>query len=207
MVPLQRKSNLRFATWRNILRQMATARARQSAERDFSLVFLAADTPEPEVRSAFRKKRDWVVTVHPSPVPRYKAVIFNLQGSYVASDKTTIDYIRNVISHGFPRDAFDRLKDVIAISGDTLSQVVRIPTRTIARRELFKPEESERIFRVASAFQRAIEVLGSLDKARKWFSSPKRALGNKRPIEFCDTEPGADEVIHLLGRIEHGVFT
>ena len=56
-------------------------------------------------------------------------------------------------------------------------------------------------------FSRAIEVLGSLEQARRWFSNPKRALGNKTPMEFCDTELGAEEVTNLLGRIEHGVFS
>ncbi|MBW1797126.1 MAG: DUF2384 domain-containing protein, partial [Deltaproteobacteria bacterium] len=36
---------------------------------------------------------------------------------------------------------------------------------------------------------------------------PARALGGKTPLEYADTEPGAQEVDELLGRIEHGVFS
>lgn len=174
---------------------------------DVSLVYWTPGTPEEELRAAFRRKRRWVVPSGAGPVTAYATVLSNLQGSFVMPEGATMESIRNAIEHGLRRDAFTRLKGVIDVSGEKLSQVVRIPPRTVARRERFKPDESERILRVAAVFQRAIEVLGSLDHARRWFSGPKRALGGKTPIEFCDTQPGAEEVANLLGRIDHGVFT
>lgn len=187
---------------------MAVTKDRQRVPtRDFLLVYHTAETPGATIRSAFRSKWDWVISCHHSTPARYATVVSNLQRSYVEPEKATIDLIRNLIAHGLDREAFNRLKTILAIPGTALSQVVRIPARTLARRDVFKPDESERILRVASAFQKALEVLGSLDKARRWFANPKRALGEKTPLEFCDTDPGTEEVIHLLGRIEHGVFT
>lgn len=61
--------------------------------------------------------------------------------------------------------------------------------------------------RITPAFEKSIEVLGSVDKARCWFTSPQKALGDKTPLEFCDTDTGTQEVCNLLGRLEHGVFT
>jgi putative toxin-antitoxin system antitoxin component (TIGR02293 family) len=181
--------------------------AQRASDRDISLVFWEEDTPEEELRSAFRSKWDWVVSSHTSTAAWYTTILSNLLRTYTSPETVTLDHVRNSLAHGLHKDAFSRLKLVLDTTGDDLCQVVRIPARTVARRELFKPDESERILRVASAFQRAIEVLGSLDKARRWFSRPKRALGEKTPMEFCDTEPGAEEVCNLLGRIEHGVFT
>ena len=175
--------------------------------RDYSILIWTDKTPEAEVRLAFKSKWDWVVAPHMSSTARYSTVLANLLRTYTRPQKATVDVVRNVLVHGLHKEAFTRLKGVIDASGDELAQAVRIPVRTIARREVFKPDESERIFRVASAFQMAIEVLGSLEQARRWFSSPKRALGNKTPMEFCDTELGAEEVTNLLGRIEHGVFS
>ena len=188
------KNHLPPAIWPITVSHMAETH--KPSERDYS-----------EVKSAFRSKWEWVVSSQASPSAWYATVISNLLRSYSTPEKATVDFVRSTIEHGLHRDAFTRLKTVIDISGDELSQVVRIPPRTVARREVFKPDESERILRVASVFQRAIEVLGALDKARRWFSNPKRALGGKTPMEFCDTEPGANEVVNLLGRIEHGVFT
>lgn len=188
---------------------MATKESKQrhQSDRDFTLVYWTGATSAKEIREAFRRKRDWVVASNTSPAAYYATVYSNLQGTFAAPEGVTMEFIRNAVVNGLRREAFNRLKCVIDVSGEELSQVVRIPSRTIARRERFKPDESERILRVASVFQRVIEVLGSLDKARRWFTGPKRALGGKTPIEFCDTEFGAEEVTNLLGRIEHGVFT
>lgn len=190
-----------------ICHMAATKLAKRSSDRDFSLVFPTPDTSEAELRSAFRSKWEWVVSSPTSTAAWYTTILSNLLRTYTTPETATLDYVRNSLAHGFHKDAFTRLKSILDTTGDDLCQVVRIPARTLARRELFKPDESERILRVASAFQRAMEVLGSLDKARRWFSTPKRALGGKTPLEFCDTEPGAEEVCNLLGRIEHGVFT
>ncbi len=87
------------------------------------------------------------------------------------------------------------------------AKVIRIPSRTIARRKVFKADESERILRVARVFHRTLEVMEDLERARNWFKNPKRALGEKTPFEYCDTDLGVNEVLNLLGRIEHGVFS
>ncbi|MFD0892080.1 DUF2384 domain-containing protein [Luteolibacter ambystomatis] len=175
--------------------------------KDFSLYFWTPGAPEAEMRAALRKKWDWVVPTHATSTGRYAILLSNLLRVYQEPEKATVDDIRGAIEKGLNKEAFNRLKIALDAPSGELSKVVRIPERTIARREIFKPDESERILRVASAFQRAIEVLGSLDTARRWFSSAKRALGGKTPMEFCDTEPGAEEVANLLGRIEHGVFS
>lgn len=60
---------------------------------------------------------------------------------------------------------------------------------------------------VDAVLARAQEVLGTLDQAKAWLSSPNRALGGRRPDELLDTDIGAEEVKNLLGRIEHGVFS
>lgn len=187
---------------------MATTKTtRRTVDRDFSLVFRTDETPEEEIRKAFRNKWDWVVSSQTSTAAWYTTILSNLLRTYAAPEAATLDYVRNSLARGLNKDAFSRLKSVLDTTGDDLCEVIRVPPRTVARRVLFKPDESERILRVASAFQRAMEVLGELDKARRWFSSPKRALGGRTPMEFCDTEPGAEEVSNLLGRIEHGVFT
>jgi len=56
-------------------------------------------------------------------------------------------------------------------------------------------------------FDKAIEVLASMEAAREWMKTPKKPLADKTPLEYCDTEPGAREVEDLLGRTEHGVFS
>lgn len=115
-----------------------------------------------------------------------------------------------MLKKGLPLSAFQKLHKAIGISSIELARVARISLRTLHRRRqsgrLF-PEESERIFRIACVFDKAVDVLGDPDAARKWFKQPIRALAGKTPLEYCDMELGLREVEDILGRIEHGVFS
>lgn len=134
----------------------------------------------------------------------YSGVLQVLQGH--SGQEATIQGVIEVLRQGLRRNAFERLKSMLDISAESLCRTVGIPPRTLARRQRFKLEESEGILRVASAFQRAVIVLGGVEQARRWFLTPKYELGERSPLAFCDTGPGAEEIEHILGRIEHGVF-
>lgn len=54
---------------------------------------------------------------------------------------------------------------------------------------------------------RAIEVLGSLEKAEQWLSLPNQALGGRTPLSVLESENGEEEVLTILGRIDHGIFS
>ncbi len=107
---------------------------------------------------------------------------------------------------GLPARSFTCLRDALELPTQRLASLVHIPLRTLARRKVFKVDESERLLRIARVFARATEVLGSVPEARLWLTQPKKALGGSVPWDYADTEPGCREVEDLLGRIEHGVF-
>ena len=114
------------------------------------------------------------------------------------------------IKKGLPISAFEKIQKKLEVSADTLASTVNIASRTLARRKKegrFQPDESERVLRIASLFDRALQVLHNQNRVKLWFKSPQKGLGGKTPLEYADTEPGAREVEDLLGRIEHGVFS
>ena len=115
--------------------------------------------------------------------------------------------VRAAVNAGLDRAAFDTVKESYGVTAETLARVTHIPLRTLSRRDRFKPEESERILRVASVFQTAEEVLESAPAAQRWLTTPKRALAGLTPLDCCDTEVGAREVEQLLERLEYGVFS
>jgi hypothetical protein len=53
---------------------------------------------------------------------------------------------------------------------------------------------------------RAVEVLGSSEKALRWINAPVRSLGNQTPASLLNTPEGIKRVEDSLGRIEHGVW-
>jgi putative toxin-antitoxin system antitoxin component (TIGR02293 family) len=58
----------------------------------------------------------------------------------------------------------------------------------------------------AEVIARAIEVLGSKEKALAWLRSPVPGLRNQRPLDIMNSAEGRRDVEDILGRIEHGVF-
>ncbi|MDB4284088.1 MAG: DUF2384 domain-containing protein [Akkermansiaceae bacterium] len=169
--------------------------------------FLLTEFTAAGAAKLLKKKQVWLINPLSGHGFHYPLVLSNLTRTYCAPDQSSVETVRHAIHEGLPKAVFEQLKAITGISGDFLASVVGIPARTLARREVFKPDETGAILRVAGAFQKTLEVFEDLGEARAWFSSGKRALGGASPVEFCDTEPGAAEVVNLLGRIEHGVFS
>lgn len=120
-------------------------------------------------------------------------------------------YVIAQIQRGLTYAAFERFKRNTSFSQATLAEIADIPERTLARRReagRLEPDESDRMIRAARVFARALELFeGDAEGARRWLTTPLRALGNNRPIEFARTDVGAIEVDNLIGRLEHGIPT
>lgn len=124
------------------------------------------------------------------------------------SEKSPSDLVRE-IRRGIPIKTVAGLQACFDVSEAKFAGVAHIALRTLARRKRqgkLGVDESERVVRLTRLFKQAVDVLGSIEAARKWFKMPNRALGQATPFDYSDTEPGAREVEDILGRIEHGVF-
>ncbi len=90
-----------------------------------------------------------------------------------------------------------------------LAQALGIPQRTLARRKregILNSEESSKLLRLARVVSRASEVFDDPAAAVDWLKSPNAALRGNAPLSLLDTDIGAESVLDMLGRIEHGVF-
>jgi len=152
------------------------------------------------------REGSWIVPSSGDAFSHYVSVVGNLTASVAGASEPAFQYVRSIVREGLPREAFDRVKGAIGMTAEGLSSLTGIPVRTLARRRKFKPDESERLMRVASAFQKALELFEDLGKARTWFTTPKPALAGLTPAQCCDTETGCREVEDLLGRIEESVY-
>ena len=73
--------------------------------------------------------------------------------------------------------------------------------------KLLTLEESERVLRFMRLYAKAFQLFKTNEATIKWFSTVNKALGDKKPIEYARTEPGARLVEDILGRIKEGVFS
>jgi putative toxin-antitoxin system antitoxin component (TIGR02293 family) len=93
----------------------------------------------------------------------------------------------------------EQLAGKLAISRSTLQR------RKAAGR--LTSHESDRVMRFARLLQLAVDLFGSADKARAWLKFPQRGLGGAIPLDYAETEIGAQEVEKLLGRIKYSVYS
>jgi putative toxin-antitoxin system antitoxin component (TIGR02293 family) len=115
-----------------------------------------------------------------------------------------------VIRRGLPSASLESVSKRMDLSAIATIESLGLAKRTIARRlqerQTLTAEESERVVRLARVLAQATDILGSVEKARRWLQKPNRALGGEVPIRLLDTDIGANAVFEELGRIDYGVF-
>lgn len=113
------------------------------------------------------------------------------------------------IKEGLPTASFEKLREEFGVSAVELAKTLNINMRTLSRRKQsgrLDVDESERVYRLARLFQIALNLFGDAALVQRWFSAPKEIYGGLTPLNYADTEPGAQEVEKQLRRLEHGVF-
>jgi putative toxin-antitoxin system antitoxin component (TIGR02293 family) len=115
------------------------------------------------------------------------------------------------VERGFSFKTLHTLESRSGLPGAALAGLVGIPERTLARRKSkgkFTPEESERLLRLGTVFEQAVELFeGDRAAALRWLTAPRKALEGNTPLAYARTELGAREVEDLIGRLEHGVVS
>src|SRR5690606_16606746 len=98
------------------------------------------------------------------------------------------------VERGFSTTALDRLRRRLGLSADEIADVIGTSPRTLARRRRagrLDAAESDRLYRLARLFERAVEVFGGgadgEDDARRWFHAPQWALGGETPLAYART--------------------
>jgi putative toxin-antitoxin system antitoxin component (TIGR02293 family) len=121
------------------------------------------------------------------------------------------DGIHRTIEKGLPYSALEHLHRNTSLPTAVLADLAQITPRTLARRKeqgRLGPEESDRLMRIARVFGQALDLFGgNATKTAEWLSRPLRALGQKIPLDFAKTDVGAQELEHIIGRIQHGIPT
>ena len=126
---------------------------------------------------------------------------------FVVLRQPTLAEIRN----GLPTSFLDYLKDALEMTETQLADVVGIARQTLMRRKrqgVLHRDEGDRAAMVARMFNMALSCFdGNREHALDWLKHPNPALAGETPLERADTATGAEDVIDLIGRLEHGIPT
>jgi putative toxin-antitoxin system antitoxin component (TIGR02293 family) len=138
------------------------------------------------------------------PMPRNYVVLLGL-------DYFDLPSLLKAVEKGFSWKTFERFLKNIDLPAEMIADIMGIPRRTLARRKVegrLKPDESDRLLRLARVFGSALDLYdGNREAAVLWLTDINIALGRIAPIEMARTQIGAEEVEHLVGRIQYGMFS
>lgn len=142
--------------------------------------------------------------------------IAELLSSYRGSKSISDDeFVQRVRSELFPEPLDDPLliDHLPANDPDGVGKIVALMLAMQARltehaRRGLSPASSEArsLEPVVRVIARAVEVLGTSEKALRWMNAPVRSLGDRTPASLLDSPEGIANIEDALGRIEHGVW-
>jgi putative toxin-antitoxin system antitoxin component (TIGR02293 family) len=116
------------------------------------------------------------------------------------------------VQKGIPLSEVIRVAKALELTQEEVATILGLHLRTYQRWLIDSSKKLDsltggRYYRTLKVVQHAIVLLGSLDAALEWLRSSQRALGQRIPIDLLATDPGAEAVEDLLGRIEFGIVT
>lgn len=129
---------------------------------------------------------------------------------YARREPGTVGEWLRALRNGLPRRGLEDLLRALELSRTEFCLALNISERTLTRRlkeDRLTPDESEKVLRLGRVWERANAVFADEAAARDWLKSPNAALENAPPLSLLDADIGAQAVLDVLGRIEHGVFS
>lgn len=168
-----------------------------------------------EEPSAFRTRKAGVrekrVPAWADDLSDVEAINCKKPGDSIGSRYDTALEAVKLVQSGLPFNAIERFHRTSGLTRQRIKQLARLSDGSLARRKQggrLSMEESERLMRLGRVFERATALYdGDQNSARQWLETPIPALGNQRPLDLSQTEPGAREVEDLICRIEYGVVS
>lgn len=116
--------------------------------------------------------------------------------------------LASAVRSGLPKSALRASASRLFPNAAAQTQLIHslIPEATFKRRkDVLKPDESERTERLARIIATAQYVWDDEDDARRFLTTPHSELGGQRPVDMVMTELGARQIEELLWKLFYGL--
>lgn len=110
---------------------------------------------------------------------------------------------------GLPKQSLVFFMQKINLDERRLFSYLDVTKRTL---DNYKPHErlrlyiSDRLIHLAELYVKGKEIFDSFENFNEWLNRPSVDLAGQKPIENIQTRKGVDDLLHVLGRIEHGIL-
>jgi putative toxin-antitoxin system antitoxin component (TIGR02293 family) len=111
---------------------------------------------------------------------------------------------------GISKKALQNLKDKAQLDYNQLSRVLNVARATLINKkgnEKFSRDVSDKILGLADIYSYGYEVFEDMNRFNEWVFRENLALGGKTPFDLLHNTFGREEVKHLIGRIDYGVYS
>ena len=119
--------------------------------------------------------------------------------------------IIEITEKGFPISVAQRVQKRLNLSNKQFSEMLNLSESTFQRRiknqSLLSAGESEKVVDFSKIIAKGVDVFEDELDFKTWLESPVLALGNKKPLDLLGSSIGREEVLNVLFRIEHGIFS
>lgn len=116
-----------------------------------------------------------------------------------------------VTQQGIPVSIAQTVQKKMNLSNKQFGEMLNLSESTFQRRiknkALLTPAESEKVIDFSKIIAKGLDVFQDENDFNTWLNSPILALGNKKPLELLTSSIGREEVLNVLFRIEHGVYS
>jgi putative toxin-antitoxin system antitoxin component (TIGR02293 family) len=110
---------------------------------------------------------------------------------------------------GLPKEALIIFLKKSNLEERRLYTYLDVTKRTLAN---YKPRQklrlyiSDRLIHLAQLYAKGKELFDTFDHFNEWLNRPSLDLAGDRPIDRIQSRAGVDELLAVLGRLEHGVL-
>ena len=117
--------------------------------------------------------------------------------------------LSDLAEEGLPKQALIFFMQMSHLDEGRLFSYLDVTKRTLAN---YKPKEklrlyiSDRLIHLAELYAKGKELFNSLEGFNDWLNRPSIDFVGQKPIDLVQTRRGIDEILRVLGRIEHGVL-
>jgi len=116
----------------------------------------------------------------------------------------------NLVDEGVSKLDLENLKKSSGLDYKKLAEVLSVARATLINKKgkaKFNSALSEKIIGLADVYSYGYDVFEDKDKFNQWILSPNKALGGKKPFDLLNNTFGRQEIKHLIGRIDQGVYS
>ncbi len=111
---------------------------------------------------------------------------------------------------GISKQSFEHFKQRAKLDYNQTAELLSVARNTLINKkgtETFDTSISEKLISLSEVYTHGFNVFGDENAFISWLKTPNTALGMITPFSLLKTQYGRQEVQHVLGRIEWGVYS